>query len=81
LNSVLGIVIQRLAFGLVTLFVVSLLIFLAVNQLPGDFAQSILGQGATPEAVTAIREQIGLDKPAVTRYLSWLGGASLTRCF
>ena len=63
---------QRLLLGLLTLFVVSILIFLAVNALPGDFAQAILGQSATPEAVEAIRHGLGLDQPLVTRYFQWL---------
>ncbi len=63
---------QRLLLGLLTLFVVSILIFLAVNALPGDFAQAILGQSATPEAVEAIRRGLGLDQPLVTRYFQWL---------
>jgi len=67
--------VQRLLLGLVTLFVVSVIIFVAVNALPGDFAEAILGQGATPEAVNAIREQLGLNQNAVTRYFSWLGNA------
>jgi len=61
--------------GLITLFVVSVVIFGAVNLLPGDFAQAILGQGATPEAVEAIREDLGLNKNPVVRYFEWLGGA------
>ena len=69
------IIAQRLLLGLVTLLVVSIIIFIAVNALPGDFAQAILGQGATPESVAAIREQLGLDQNAISRYLSWLGGA------
>jgi len=54
---------------------VSLVIFCAVELLPGDFAEAILGQGATAEAVAAIREQLGLDKPVVQRYFSWLSHA------
>lgn len=73
--SILRIIAQRLALGVLTLFVVSIVIFAAVNLLPGDFAQAILGQGATPEAVAAIREDLGLDKPPITRYFEWLGGA------
>ncbi|WP_372884425.1 ABC transporter permease [Shimia sp.] len=73
--SILRIVAQRLALGLLTLFVVSIVIFAAVNLLPGDFAQLILGQGATPEAVEAIRRDLGLDQPPVTRYLQWLSAA------
>lgn len=72
MHSVTAIVFQRLGLGLLTLIIVSLVIFCAVEMLPGDFAEAILGQGATPEAVTAIREQLGLDRPVVQRYLSWL---------
>ena len=74
MKSVAGIILQRLGLGLVTLFVVSVLIFAAVNMLPGDFAQAILGQGATPEAVASIREDLGLNKNPVVRYADWLGG-------
>jgi peptide/nickel transport system permease protein len=74
LGNVLTIILQRLALGLLTLLIISIVIFVAVNLLPGDFAQSILGQSATPEAVAAIRRDLGLDQPMVTRYFSWLGG-------
>jgi len=74
LGNVLTIILQRLALGLLTLLIVSIVIFIAVNLLPGDFAQSILGQGATPEAVAAIRKDLGLDQSLVTRYFQWLGG-------
>ncbi|TKZ15971.1 ABC transporter permease [Shimia litoralis] len=73
--SILLIIAQRLALGLVTLFVVSIVIFTAVNLLPGDFAQLILGQGATPEAVESIRRDLGLDQGPVVRYFQWLAGA------
>ncbi|MBV7395268.1 ABC transporter permease [Mameliella sediminis] len=75
MNPVLKIILQRLALGLLTLFIVSIVIFTAVNMLPGDFAEAILGQGATPEAVEAIRRDLGLDQHPVMRYLDWLGGA------
>ena len=68
--KIADIIIRRLGLGLVTLFFVSVLIFISVNSLPGDFAQEILGQGATPEAVAAIRAEIGLDRPIYERYLS-----------
>lgn len=74
MQNVLKIIVQRLALGLLTLLVVSVVIFIAVNLLPGDFAELILGQGATPEAVAQIREDLGLDQSAFTRYFSWLGG-------
>ena len=66
---------KRLALGLLTLIVVSLIIFAAVELLPGDFAEEILGQGATPEAVAAIRAELGLDQSPVSRYFGWLGSA------
>ncbi|NJO37347.1 MAG: ABC transporter permease [Rhizobiales bacterium] len=65
---------QRLLLGLLTLFVVSIIIFLAVELLPGDIAQEILGQSATPETVAAFRRQLGLDLPPHVRYVQWLGG-------
>jgi peptide/nickel transport system permease protein len=58
--------------GVVTLWVVSLLIFAATEILPGDVAEAILGQNATPEAVSALRRQMGLDRPAHVRYGEWL---------
>ena len=66
-------VVQRLALGVVTLFVVSLIIFLGVELLPGDLTQAILGQAATPETVAAFRRELGLDLPPHIRYLEWLG--------
>ena len=66
--------VQRLALGLLTLFVVSLVIFLSIELLPGDVAQQVLGQSATPENLAAFRRELGLDQPAHTRYLEWLGG-------
>ena len=75
MDKVAVIIGKRLGLGLLTMFMVSVIIFLAVNLLPGDFAQAILGQSATPEAVAAIRRDLGLDKPIHLRYLAWLAGA------
>ena len=63
---------QRLALGLLTLFVVSLIIFLGVELLPGDLAEAILGQAASPETVAAFRRELKLDLPAHERYIDWL---------
>lgn len=68
-------VLKRLGLGLVTLLVISVLIFGAVELLPGDIAEAVLGMGATEENVAAMRKQLGLDQPAVLRYFQWLGGA------
>ena len=65
---------QRIALGLLTLFVISLMIAFGVELLPGDLAQEILGQGATPEGLRVLRLQLGLDTPPHIRYLDWLGG-------
>ncbi|MER9209720.1 ABC transporter permease [Mesorhizobium sp. M0771] len=65
-------VLHRLALGFVTLLIVSILIFWSVELLPGDAAQEILGQSATPETVAALRHQLGLDQPPMTRYAHWL---------
>jgi peptide/nickel transport system permease protein len=74
MHPLLRTVLQRLSLGLITLFVVSLIIFSAIEFLPGDFAKAILGQSATPETVEAFQKELGLDKPAVERYLNWIGG-------
>ena len=63
---------RRLALGVVTLWVVSLMIFAGTEILPGDVATAILGQSRTPEAVAAIRESLGLNRPAYVRYVDWL---------
>ena len=74
-GSLLGLVAQRIALGLVLLLAASALIFAGTQILPGDVAQSILGQSATPQALANLRAELGLDQPALTRYFSWLGGA------
>lgn len=71
----LRIIISRLALGVLTLLAVSVLIFAATEVLPGDVASAVLGQGATPETLAVFRQELGLDKPAVTRYLEWFYGA------
>lgn len=74
LNAIVATVLKRLALGVVTLFVVSIIISLVIEMLPGDFAKSMLGQAATPETVAAFRKDIGLDRPLTVRYLDWIGG-------
>ncbi|OJX65267.1 MAG: peptide ABC transporter permease [Micrococcales bacterium 73-13] len=64
----------RLLQGVLTLLVVSILIFVATQLLPGDVARVILGDAATPERLAALRVQLGLDLPVHQQYLNWLGG-------
>ena len=68
-------IIQRLFLGVLTLFAVSLLIFVCTQILPGDVASAVLGQGATPEALVIYRRELGLDVPAHLRYWNWLVAA------
>ncbi len=66
-------IVNRVAFGAITLIVITILISLALEALPGDFAEQRLGQSATPETIAAIRDQLGLNKHIFVRYLEWLG--------
>ncbi len=70
----LKIIIRRLALGVLTLFLVSVLVFAATQALPGDTARAILGRDATPARLAAVRRELGLDRPAVVQYGSWLKG-------
>jgi peptide/nickel transport system permease protein len=65
---------RRLALGVLTLFLISLVVFAAVLALPGDAATAILGREATPERVAALRDQLNLNDSVVTQYLDWIGG-------
>ena len=66
-------VLRRIAIGFATLIVVSVIVFLATNILPGDVAEIVLGQSATPETLAALRAELGIDQPAYVRYFTWLG--------
>ncbi|MFM8745052.1 MAG: ABC transporter permease [Aestuariivirga sp.] len=67
-------IVRRVALAAVTLLLVSAFVFFVLEILPGDVATRILGRDATPESLQVLREQLGLDQPAMTRYLHWLGG-------
>lgn len=73
-RQLLALVSWRLASAVVTLLIVSFTIFLATMMLPGDVAQILLGQAATPEAVAGLRKAMHLDEPAIFQFLKWLGG-------
>ena len=60
--------------GIVTLFFASILIFAAVNVLPGNAASIVLGRTATPQEVAALEKTLGQDKPLPQRYVDWAGG-------
>ncbi len=66
--------IQRLASFALTLAVASVLVFSVLELLPGNVAQVILGDSATPESLAAMEARLGLDRPPLQRYLEWTGG-------
>ncbi|MCS5510912.1 ABC transporter permease [Curtobacterium flaccumfaciens pv. flaccumfaciens] len=74
-SDVLVPVLRRVGIAVLTVVLASLFVFLAVQALPGDVAQQLLGQNATPDAVKQLRETLGLDQNVWLRYLQWLGGA------
>lgn len=70
----LSLLIRRIAYGLLTLWLVSVLVFAGTEILPGDVATARLGQAATPETVAALRKELNLDRPLTERYQSWFEG-------
>ena len=74
MHPVVKLLAQRISLGFLLLFAASALIFLGTSLLPGDVAQTILGRSATPEALANLREEMGLNESALSRYFNWLGG-------
>lgn len=73
MTGLLPLILKRIGAALLTLFLVSAVVFTISGLLPGDAAEETLGQSATPEQVAALRHEMGLDRPAATRYVEWLG--------
>jgi peptide/nickel transport system permease protein len=71
----LTLIVQRTLLALLTLLIVSLVLFGATELLPGDVATAILGREASEKSLAQLREQLGLNRPTGERYLAWLGGA------
>ena len=74
MHPIVRIVFIRCLLGFVTLLLVSIIIFSAIELLPGDFSQAVLGRSATEETLAAFRKKLGLDKPAYIRYFEWMAG-------
>jgi peptide/nickel transport system permease protein len=70
----LPVLLKRLATFAATLAVASVLVFAVLELLPGNAAQVILGDSATPQSLAALEEQLGLNRPAMERYTQWVGG-------
>ncbi len=75
MSPILKIILSRLAMGILTLLIVSLLIFSAIELLPGDIATETLGQSANAETIAAFKERFNLNGPVHMRYLEWLANA------
>lgn len=70
----MALIIRRLLLAVPVVLLVTIMVFSLMHMLPGDPATVILGQEATPEALEALREELGLNKPIVIQYVEWLGG-------
>jgi peptide/nickel transport system permease protein len=73
-SGVWGFILRRLLLGIVVLILVSILVFLATQALPGDPARAILGRSATPASLAALRRQLHLDRPVIEQYWTWVTG-------
>src|SRR5579875_2990998 len=65
-------ILKRLGLAIVTLFILSIIVFVVSQVLPGDPARAILGPLAQQSAVNTLRRQLGLDRPLTTQYWSWI---------
>ncbi|MEA2621225.1 MAG: peptide/nickel transport system permease protein, partial [Chloroflexota bacterium] len=74
-HPIRALVARRLGLGVITVFVVSAIVYFATHILPGDAATAILGQQATPERLALLRHELGLDQSAVAGYVDWVRGA------
>jgi peptide/nickel transport system permease protein len=74
MHGIPGFIIRRLLLGLLTLLLVSIVVFAATQALPGDPARAILGRSATPDSLRELREQLNLNHPAIVQYGDWLKG-------
>ncbi len=72
MKHVLWLLLKRTGASVVTVFAISLIFFIGIELLPGDVAEAVLGQSATPETVAAFRKELKLDLPPHIRYFSWL---------
>jgi peptide/nickel transport system permease protein len=73
-GGVWGFILRRLLLGVVVLILVSILVFLATQALPGDPARAILGRNANPASLAALRRQLHLDRPVIDQYWTWVTG-------
>lgn len=70
----IGNIVKKLLTAIPVLLVVSVVLFVLLNALPGDAADALAAADASPEEIAALREELGLNDPAVVRYFKWIGG-------
>ena len=73
-HPVWSMVVVRIGLGILTIFAVSVVIFLATQALPGNAAYAVLGHSATPQRLKALEDQLHLNRSLVAQYGSWIGG-------
>src|SRR3954469_4820136 len=73
-NFIFRTIVRRLLLGLLTLFLVSIVVFVATQLLPGDPARAVLGRDATPDRLAAFRREFHLNQSALAQYWSWISG-------
>ena len=71
----LKLIVRRLFYSLITLLIIAVVVFVAVELLPGDTATAFLGRESTPQRLANLRAELGLDRPAAERFARWFGGA------
>ncbi len=74
MSSLAPFLLKRLLTLLATLAVASMVVFAVLEVLPGNAAEVILGESATPESLVALQARLGLDQPPLSRYIDWVGG-------
>jgi peptide/nickel transport system permease protein len=67
-------IVRRLLLGIIVLFLVTIIVFLLMQLVPGDPVRSMLGLGASQEQVEALRHELWLDRPVIVQYTHWLSG-------
>lgn len=73
-RPILAMLLQRIPLGIVTIWIVTVIVFAATQLLPGNAALAVLGKNATPENLAALEKQMGLDQPAIEQYWRWFSG-------
>lgn len=73
-GGIIGFILRRVLLGVVVVLLVSVVVFLATQALPGDPARAILGRSATPQSLAALRRQLHLDRSILSQYVGFLSG-------